>query len=266
MRSLKDQRSRVGRIVRLLSRQHGPRAWRRHGRGLDVLVEAMLAQNTNLANSVAGYRQLRRALPTWTKVMTAPVADVQRQIAVCGLARMRARRLQALLARIKRERGALNLEFLATEPPDVALAYLLRFHGIGPKTAAYTLLLSFGMPVFPVDNGILRLAKRLRLVSQKARDAETGRAIEKLTRPGDVYALHVLSFRHAKTICRPRNPKCGECLLLGECPYGQRRVKHRPAESREQIIVRARRVSLSKFASDGLAKRATEDPHPPRGR
>jgi hypothetical protein len=61
MRSLKDQRSRVGRIVRLLSRQHGPRAWRRHGRGLDVLVEAMLAQNTNLANSVAGYRQLRRA-------------------------------------------------------------------------------------------------------------------------------------------------------------------------------------------------------------
>src|SRR4051812_37986689 len=79
----------------------------KRGAGLDTLVEAMLSQNTNMANARAGYRMLRRRFPTWRQVMEAPVGDVQREIAVCGLARMRARRLQALLRKIKDLRGGL---------------------------------------------------------------------------------------------------------------------------------------------------------------
>src|SRR4051794_20922068 len=120
--------------------------------GLDALVEAMLAQNTNWANAMRGYRMLRRRFDSWTKVMNAPVADVQREGAVCGLARMRARRLQDLLRRIKAEWGRLSLAFLAAEPTAAAFDYLLTFHGVGPKTAAFTLLFGFGHPLLPVDN------------------------------------------------------------------------------------------------------------------
>src|SRR4051812_31162145 len=86
-------------IVRALNRlilMHGPRAWKSDGPCLDVLIYCMLAQNTNLANADSGYRQLRRAFKTWGGVMDADVRDVQRHIAVCGLARMRARRMQLL--------------------------------------------------------------------------------------------------------------------------------------------------------------------------
>src|SRR5258707_14366327 len=71
------------------------------GAGLDTLIEAMLAQNTNMANATSGYRMLRRRFRSWSQVMNADVGDVQREIAICGLARMRARRLQNLLRVVK---------------------------------------------------------------------------------------------------------------------------------------------------------------------
>jgi endonuclease-3 len=226
----------------------------REGTGLDMLVEAMLAQNTNIANATSGYRQLRRAFPTWSKVLAAPVRDVQRHIAICGLARRRAHRLQALLRRVKVQQGKLCIEFLANLPTEQAEKYLLSFHGIGPKTAAYVLLFSFGMPVFPVNNGILRLAKRLRLVRAVARDAETSSILGQLTKPPRIYPLHVLMFTHADKICRPKNPKCDECPLIDLCPHGQRRLKHRPPEP--IIRLTDRPIILSRYASAGIPKRS----------
>ena len=247
------KRDKVLSILRRLERAHGKRVWRSSGPCLDELVYAMLSQNTNLSNADAGYRQLRRRFPTWTQVMHAAVADVQRQIAVCGLARMRARRLQAILRQIKQTRGALNLQFLADMEPPQAYAYLTSFHGIGPKTAAYTLLFSLGVPMFPVENGILRMTKRLRLVRPKARDEETSRTIEHLSKPAHRYALHVLMFAHAKRMCRPRNPKCGECTLVELCPHGQRRLRHAPPQ--DPLPPRnGRPVILSRFISDGISK------------
>ena len=250
------KREKVQRIDRLLERRHGRQAWVREGTGLDMLVEAMLAQNTNIANATSGYRQLRRAFPTWSKVLSAPVRDVQRHIAVCGLARMRAHRLQALLRRVKEEQGKLCIEFLAGLPTEQAEKYLLSFHGIGPKTAAYVLLFSFGMPVFPVNNGILRLAKRLRLVRAIARDAEAGQILGRLAKPNRIYPLHVLMFTHADKICRPKNPKCDECPLVEHCPHGQRRLKHRPPEP--IVHVKGRPIILSRCASAGIPKRSAK--------
>ena len=259
MLSLTERAARVRRIDRLLQRMYGPQRWVREGSGLDMLIEAMLAQNTNLANALSGYRQLRRAFPTWNKVLAAPVGDVQRQIAICGLARMRARRLQALLRRLKDEHGRLDIDFLEAMEVQGAQDYLLSFHGIGPKTAAYTLLFAFGKPVFPVDNGILRVARRLRLVRLIARDAEASKVLAQLTPTNRIYPLHVLMFTHAKKLCRPKNPKCDECLLLELCPHGQRRMKHRPPDP--IVRVKGRPIILSRYASDGIAKRSTKDEH-----
>src|SRR5688572_16689634 len=117
MRRVTAKRAKVRRVLRRLEQMYGARTWVRPARGLDVLVEAMLAQNTNMANATRGYRQLRRRFRSWNQVMAAPVADVQRQIAICGLARMRARRLQDLLQVIRAQRGKLEIEFLRDEEP-----------------------------------------------------------------------------------------------------------------------------------------------------
>lgn len=258
MFSLKERAARVRRIDRLLERIHGRQNFEPTGKGLDILVEAMLAQNTNLANAASGYKQLRRALPTWNKVLAAPIGEVQRHIAVCGLARMRARRLQALLARIKHEHGKLDINHLATHEPQAALDYLLSLHGIGPKTASYTLLIAFGMPLFPVVNGVVRVARRLRLIRTKARDAEASRVLAQLTPTPRMYPLHTLMFTHAKKTCRAKNPKCDECLLLDLCPYGKRKIRHKQPSEMELVPLLRRRI-LSRFASDGIVKHGEDE-------
>jgi endonuclease-3 len=257
------KKARLRQILRLLIRMYRPVAPPRsyRGAGLDNLIEAMLSQNTNGINAARGYRMLRRRFSSWTKVMNAPRYEVQREIAICGLARMRARRLQALLAAIKQQRGALSIDFLANEPTDTAFDYLMSFHGVGPKTAAFTLLFAFGHAVLPVDNGILRIVRRLRLVRGKARDLEADRVLSPLIAKGSHYAMHVLLFRHAKQRCRPKNPRCDECALLKMCPHGQRVVKHRPREADEElpVLLRRRRKRLAKFISAGIPKDEEQD-------
>jgi endonuclease-3 len=224
------------------------------GAGLNTLIEAMLSQNTNMINATRGYRMLRRRFKSWTEVMIADVSAVQREIAICGLARMRARRLQNLLRVVKARHGKLSIDHLAREPIDNAFTYLMSFFGIGPKTAAFTMLFGFGREVLPVDNGVLRVLKRLRLVRAKARDLEAQRVLSPLIAKGRHYATHLLLFQHAKERCRPRNPKCRECELLKLCPFGQRRLRHRPVGKEEVIeqLQRARTLSagISKVDSD----------------
>src|SRR3954454_5836801 len=102
-----EKRRKLRRILKGLVRMYGAvkPLRRRRGAGLDTLVEAMLAQNTNMVNAVRGYRMLRRKFATWQEVLASLVGDVQREIAICGLARMRARRLQDLLRAILEQRG-----------------------------------------------------------------------------------------------------------------------------------------------------------------
>jgi endonuclease-3 len=255
------KQNKVKQVLRGLRRMYGRRTFVREGTGLDTLVEAMLSQNTNMANASRGFKQLRRQFPTWNKVLAAPVRDVQRCIAICGLARMRARRLQDLLARIRAERGRLNIDFLGDLETAEAYAWLTRFHGIGPKTAAFTLLFAFEHPTLPVDNGVLRVLRRTKLVRAKARDAEAERVMSPLIPRGGHYEMHVLLFTHAKQRCRPKNPKCDECELLTLCPFGNRRVRKLPPKTIEPFVaIRRRPASLARFASAGISKSSADEP------
>src|SRR5262245_37901168 len=101
----------TGRILNLLRKAYGPRPWKCWGKGVDVLVETILSQNTSNANSEAGYRQLRRRFRSWNQVAGAPVDEVERHIRVSGLSRQKAPRIQAILKAIKSDRGTIDLQF-----------------------------------------------------------------------------------------------------------------------------------------------------------
>jgi len=40
-----------------------------------------------------------------------------------------------------------------------------------------------------------------------------------LNLPVDVYQLHLNLIAHGRKLCRPTNPKCGDCKLTKECGY-----------------------------------------------
>src|SRR6478672_5341462 len=69
----KAKQQKIRAVFRGLRRMYGDVAppERRRGVGLNTLVEAMLAQNTNMANAERGYRMLRRRFVSWKRVMEA---------------------------------------------------------------------------------------------------------------------------------------------------------------------------------------------------
>ena len=202
----------------LLRRAYGRRTWRRRGSGVDVLVATILSQNTSAANSSAGYRALRRRLPSWTRVADAPVGAIERCIRVSGLGRLKAPRIRKILRRIRADRGRISLEFLRTRTPADACDYLLRFDGVGPKTALCVLLFAFGMEVFPVDTHVNRIAGRLGLLPEGTPPERAHEVLTRLIAPRDRYALHVLLIEHGRAACRAKNPRCTTCCLRKPCP------------------------------------------------
>jgi endonuclease III len=213
------------RILPLLRRAYGPRPPECWGDGVSVLVDTILSQNTSAANSDAGYRQLRRRFRSWNQVADAPVEEVERHIRVSGLSNQKAPRIQAILRRIRDERGRIDLQFLRDLPDDKAYAYLRAFPGVGPKTACCTLLFAFNKALFPVDTHIHRIARRLGLVGPRATADQAHDLLTPRIAPQDRYETHVLLIEHGRKTCRAINPRCSECALLKLCPYGRQRTK-----------------------------------------
>jgi endonuclease-3 len=208
----------MSRLLRRLERAYGPRPWTCWGDGVSVLVDTILSQSTSAANSDAGFKRLRRRFPSWNKVANAPVEEVERAIRVSGLSRQKAPRIQAILRRVKAERGKIDLQFLADLDEQSAYDYLTSFPGVGPKTACCTLLFAFGKGVFPVDTHIHRIARRLGLIGPRASAEQAHELLEPMIAETDRYAMHVLLIEHGRKTCRAINPRCGGVPAVDDVP------------------------------------------------
>ncbi|HRU06115.1 MAG TPA: endonuclease III, partial [Candidatus Brocadiia bacterium] len=191
------------------------------GLPLDQLIATVLSQHTNDANSGRAFRELKRRFPRWELAAAAQPADIKDAIRTAGLAGAKSRSILRILAQVKADWGRYSLAKLKTQPPKDARQYLLSLPGVGPKTAACTLLFSFGMPVFPVDTHILRVTKRLGLLPPGA-TAEQAHDLLGQAAPHELcYPLHILIIWHGRRVCRARKPECGRCVLSDRCPSKQ---------------------------------------------
>ena len=84
------------------------------------------------------------------------------------------------------------MQFLAELDDQAAQEYLCNFKGVGPKTAACTLLFAFGKSMFPVDTHIHRIARRLKLIPPRATAERAHDLLKPMIAPKDRYEMHVL--------------------------------------------------------------------------
>ncbi|MCG3177912.1 MAG: Endonuclease III [Phycisphaerae bacterium] len=208
----------VRRVIQRLQNAYGRQVWRRHGNGLDLLVDTILSQNTNNTNSDRAYEQLRADFADWQAVADAPAARIERSIRSAGLSRQKSVRIRAILRAIRQERGQLDLEFLADLPAADARAWLRRFKGVGPKTVGCVLLFAFNQPVLPVDTHIHRIAIRLGLIAPGTSAEAAHAALEALVPPAEFYNFHILVIMHGRQICKAHRPRCHDCVLRRTCP------------------------------------------------
>lgn len=208
-------------VQRRLLEFYGQPTWRDPKPAVDELVSTILSQNTNDTNRDRAYESLRRQFPTWEKVRQAETAEVVAAIRSAGLSRQKGPRIQNVLNEIVAERGSLDLDFLKDMPLEEARTWLMKFKGVGPKTAAIVLLFSMGRPAFPVDTHIYRVTGRIGLRPEKMTVEQAHIHLEKLFPADTYYAAHLNLIRLGREICSVRKPACPRCPLREVCNYAK---------------------------------------------
>ena len=200
---------------------YGEPVWRNPLPAIDELVSTILSQNTNDINRDRGFNALRARFATWEEVRDAQTLDVVNAIRPAGLANQKGPRIQKVLSSITEERGKLDLSFLAELSVDEAKAWLTRFNGVGPKTAAIVLCFSLNKPAFPVDTHIYRVTGRIGLRPEKMTVEQAHPYLESLFPPATYYAAHLNIIRLGREICQARRPRCEVCPIIKLCDYGK---------------------------------------------
>lgn len=187
---------------------------------LDELVLTVLSQHTSDINRDRAFTKLKEHLPTWEQVLEAPVEEVADAIRPGGIAEVKSRRIQAILREIEERHGSLNLDHLNDLPDEQIESYLCSLPGVGPKTAACVLVFSMGRPAFPIDTHVHRIVKRLGWVADSASAERVHRELTPKVPPDIRYDLHVAFIEHGRTVCKPRMPRCSDCVLFDLCAAG----------------------------------------------
>jgi len=208
-------------VHRRLMELYGTPEWRLPLTGIDELVSTILSQNTNDRNRDVAFFALKQAFPDWEAVRDAEPRAVVDAIRPAGLANQKGPRIQAVLHQISAERGSLDLSFLKDWPVEQAHAWLTKFNGVGPKTAAIVLLFALGIPAFPVDTHIYRVSGRLGLRPDKMTVEQAHDYLAGLFPPAEYGPAHLNLIRLGREICHARKPNCPACPLQDVCDYYQ---------------------------------------------
>ena len=186
---------------------------------LNALVETLLSQSTTDHNRDLAFNELKRRFPDWDAVADASEREVASAIRSAGLGNQKAGRIHSFLLWLRKERGALSLEFLHEESDEFAVEMLTRHNGIGVKTAYVTLMLASSRDLFAIDVHIHRIAIRLGLIGEKINPEKAHGELGPCVPEGRAHELHVNLLAFGRTICKARNPVCAECGFKRMCVY-----------------------------------------------
>ena len=193
----------------------GPQHWWPGETQFEVIVGAILTQNTSWANVERAIDNLRsERLLSPAAIEQAPLRRLEKLIRPSGYFRQKARKLKAFCEFLRVEhRGSLKRMF--ETPTNQLREALLKVFGIGPETADSILLYAGEHAVFVVDAYTKRMLARHGWAKEEAKYEDVRWMVERQF-PGDAERFnefHALIVNTGKNFCRPREPLCGECPL-----------------------------------------------------
>jgi endonuclease-3 related protein len=209
-------------VYRRLFDIFGPQHWWPADSPFEVMVGAVLVQNTNWRNVEKAIDNLRQAdLLEPHALADLPPDELEDLVRPTGYFRVKARRLHNLLEFfVNRYDGSLEAMF-ATGVSSLR-EELLGVDGIGPETADSILLYAGKLPVFVVDTYTHRVLARHGWIGFDA-DYHAIQDFFQSSLPDDVSLYneyHALLVRVGKEYCRKSNPRCDRCPLRELLPDG----------------------------------------------
>ena len=207
--------NKVYEIYEILLDHFGPQGWWPGDTPLEIMVGAVLTQNTNWANVSRAIDNLKKEnLLSFEKLQALPVERLAANIQPAGYFNLKAARLKNLLNFIAREYNG-SLEDLFAQDIQTLREQMLTVKGIGPETADSILLYAGSKPVFVVDAYTHRIFARHNIIAEEDGYYEIQEYFA-LSLPEDVELFneyHALIVRLGKEFCKKSTPLCSLCPL-----------------------------------------------------
>ncbi|RKY32330.1 MAG: endonuclease III domain-containing protein [Candidatus Omnitrophota bacterium] len=204
-------------IYKILYSHFGPQRWWPAESAFEVMVGAILTQNTNWGNVSRAIDNLRQnKLITPNKLYKLPQERLALLIRPTGYYNIKAKRLREFLRFfLKNYKGSISR--ISRERIWRLREFLLAIKGIGPETADSIMLYALNKPVFVIDTYTKRILLRHGFISPDFGYAEVQNLFMKNLKPqaGLFNEFHALLVRLAKEYCLKDNPKCHSCPLKG---------------------------------------------------
>jgi endonuclease III related protein len=194
----------------------GPQDWWPGDTPFEVVVGAILTQNTNWGNVARAIAALKdQDLLEPRALHDLPEAELARLIRPAGYYNVKARRLRNFLDFLGTHYGHSMAQLAASDLSSLRPA-LLSIKGVGPETADSILLYALEKPTFVVDAYTFRILSRHGLLDEACSYEDLRQLfMEHLPARVDRYQeYHALLVRLGKEWCRPQ-PRCGSCPLEG---------------------------------------------------
>ncbi len=192
----------------------GPQHWWPGDTALEIMVGAVLTQNTNWENVEKAIANLKGAnLLDLHRLAETPTGMLAELIRPSGYYNLKAVRLHNLIRAITAEHD--NLDSFFAADLYTLREQLLAVKGIGPETADSILLYAGGFPAFVIDAYTHRLLLRHGLIWEET-DYYEMQELFLSGLPEDVALFneyHALIVRVGKEFCRKTKPRCETCPL-----------------------------------------------------
>lgn len=195
----------------------GPQNWWPGDTPFEVMVGAVLTQNTNWKNVEKAVDNLKRAgILSFAGMSSLPVALLAEYIRPAGYYNIKADRLQNLFSLIREQYDG-SVERLFAEETESLRRALLSVKGIGPETADSILLYAADRPVFVVDAYTYRILVRHDLIPEEFGYGEIQEFfMDNLEPDTKLYnEFHALLVSVGKEFCKKTTPRCQGCPLEG---------------------------------------------------
>jgi endonuclease III related protein len=202
-------------IYELLFAFYGPQHWWPGDSPLEIMVGAVLTQNTNWSNVCKAIENLKKVeCLSFEKLTNLDEKELAALIRPSGYYNLKAKRLKNLLTMIAEQYDS-SLELLVDDSLHSARENLLGVKGVGYETADCILLYVCNKPVFVVDAYTHRIFSRHLLVEEEL-DYLALQEYFMDNLPHDVQMMneyHGLIVRLGKEYCKKTNPLCESCPL-----------------------------------------------------
>lgn len=187
----------------------------------EELVYITLSNRTREEYYRRAFYRVKNLVEDWNRLPEVSDEDLETAIGESGLARKKTRTLKKAATFLQVEVGEVSLDFFEEMGTEEAEDFLLKMHGVGPKTAKCVLMYALDRPVFPIDTHCVRVCNRIGWLDTKARQytkVEMQR-IEERVPPKLRKTLHIRLVQHGRKVCVDDKPHCERCPLTDLCDH-----------------------------------------------